>query len=98
LLAFAFFLAIVSPLAQGLQGLGSFGAEAEKRRRKMDTTNEAGFRVGDRVQLHPCTNSWMRGDRFGDVVRAGRLACTVKLDKSGRTSTFRNELLLPVED
>jgi hypothetical protein len=29
-------MAIVSPLARGLQGLGSFGTEAEKRRRKMD--------------------------------------------------------------
>jgi hypothetical protein len=63
----------------------------------MSIINEAGFKLNDRVQLHPCTDSWMRGDRFGEVVKVGRLACTVKLDKSGKKSAFHNELLFSVE-
>ena len=64
----------------------------------MNSVNSAGFKANDRVQLHPCTDSWMRGDKYGEVVKVGRLTCTVKLDKSGRTSTFRNELLIAAED
>lgn len=46
-------------------------------------------RVGDRVELHPTTNRWMRGDRFGEVTKIGRDdKITVKLDKSGLTQTF----------
>ena len=26
------------------------------------------YNKGDRVQLHPATDDWMRGDRFGQVV------------------------------
>ena len=25
------------------------------------------FGIGDRVQLHPATDAWMRGDRYGRV-------------------------------
>ena len=44
-----------------------------------------GYEVGDRVQLHPATDAWMRGDRYGEVVKIGRDKIHVKLDKSGRT-------------
>jgi len=27
------------------------------------------FKRGDRVQLHPATDRWMMGDRFGEVVQ-----------------------------
>jgi len=27
------------------------------------------FNVGDRVQLHPATDAWMRGERYGNVTR-----------------------------
>lgn len=42
------------------------------------------IRLGDRVQLHPATDSWARGDRFGTVegiTRNGKLR--IRMDKSG---------------
>lgn len=41
-----------------------------------------------RVQSHPATDAWMRGDRYGDVVKAGRKWVHVKMDHSGRTLRF----------
>ena len=43
------------------------------------------YEVGDRVKLHPATNYWMRGDRYGEVVHFGSRTNTykIKLD-SGR--------------
>jgi len=43
------------------------------------------FNVGMRVELHPATDQWMMGDRFGDVVKVGRKLVHVKMDRSGRT-------------
>ena len=43
------------------------------------------FRRGDRVQLHPATDAWMMGDRFGTVVKVGRDLLHVNMDRSGRT-------------
>ena len=48
----------------------------------------ASFKVGDRVQLHPATDRWMRGDRYGIITKLGRKYATVRLDKSGATLTF----------
>lgn len=45
------------------------------------------FSLGDRVQLHPATSRWMRGDRYGAVVGFGSKCLRVKLDRSG-TETF----------
>lgn len=39
-----------------------------------------GFTVGTRVQMHPATDLWMRGARYGDVVKVGRKYLVVKLD------------------
>lgn len=47
--------------------------------------------VGDRVELHPATDRWMRGDRFGEVVKLGRRYVHVKLDRSGDTRRFAPE-------
>jgi hypothetical protein len=55
-----------------------------------------GYSVGDRVELHPGTDLWMRGARYG-VVTAESLTprdrVKVKLDKAGKVSgtadTFR---------
>ena len=44
-----------------------------------------GIETGKRVQLHPATDAWMRGDKFGTVVKIGRRLVSVKMDKSGRT-------------
>jgi len=40
------------------------------------------FRTGDRVQLHPSTDLWTRGARYGTVVDAykGSKKIVVKLD------------------
>lgn len=56
--------------------------------------------IGDRVQLHPATDHWMRGDRYGTIVGVKRVydpepellrrapnrvtGYRVKLDKSGK--------------
>jgi hypothetical protein len=42
-----------------------------------------------RVELHPGTDDWMRGDRYGEIVRIGQRRtgekfAVVRLDKSGR--------------
>ena len=45
------------------------------------------MRANDRVQLAPHLDHWMRGDRYGTIVRVttdGKHA-HVKLDKSGNT-------------
>jgi len=47
------------------------------------------MRIGERVELHPGTDAWMRGDRFGEIVavveRHGVVTSVrVKMDKSGR--------------
>lgn len=42
------------------------------------------FKVGDRIELHPATDLWMRGAQFGDVTKIGRKLLTVKMDKLTR--------------
>lgn len=53
------------------------------------------FRIGERVQAHPATDTWMRGDRFGTVITVGRKWITVLMDRSGRKIRFATDLLLP---
>lgn len=43
------------------------------------------FAEGERVQMHPVTDSWMRGDRCGTVMSLGVSFLMVRLDKSGKT-------------
>lgn len=40
--------------------------------------------VGDRVELHPATDAWMMGDRYGDVVKVGAKLVHVRMDRSGK--------------
>lgn len=53
------------------------------------------FAKGDRVELHPATDAWMMGDRYGTVVRVGpyveeslapgqTIVVRVRMDRSGR--------------
>lgn len=42
------------------------------------------LRVGDRVELEPATDRWMMGDRFGEVVRKGRIRVTLHFERSGK--------------
>jgi hypothetical protein len=46
-----------------------------------------GYTVGDRVELHPGTDLWMRGARYGDVVGMHLTPndrVIVKVDRTGR--------------
>ena len=47
-------------------------------------TDPREFTRGQRVQLHPGTDAWMRGDRYGEIVKINKKSVRVKLDKSGR--------------
>lgn len=38
------------------------------------------FRVGDAIEMHPATDAWMMGLRFGEVVKVGRTKVSVRLD------------------
>ncbi len=40
------------------------------------------FAVGQRVALHPATDTWMRGDRYGTVIKIGREMVQLRLDSS----------------
>ena len=43
---------------------------------------------GLRVQIHPATDTWMMGDRYGVIVKTGRKYVYVHMDRSGRTKKF----------
>lgn len=53
-------------------------------------TNVANVKPGDRAELHPATDAWMRGDRFGmvvDVLPMGRNPSErvlIRMDVSGK--------------
>ena len=66
------------------------------------------MKKGDRVALHPATDDWMRGDRYGEIVGLGKARqyrdretgknntvrpFRVKLDKSGKVKRFHPEAL-----
>jgi hypothetical protein len=50
-----------------------------------------------RIELHPATDRWMMGDRYGDVLRSfkrkGQTVHRVKLDKSGKTVSVPEDLI-----
>lgn len=57
-----------------------------------------GYEIGDRVEIHPGTDLWMRGARYGEVVGSSLTPndrVHVKLDKlpgrkfSGSQDTFK---------
>lgn len=63
-----------------------------------------GFKVGDRVELHPACDMWMRGARFGVVVaeREGKTVsgnrARVKLDRFPRVLSFAADNVRFVEN
>lgn len=60
--------------------------------------NLAGFTRGQRVQLHPATDRWMMGDKFGVVTGLGPGWVRVKLDVSGKSLRLCNSnVLVPNE-
>jgi len=58
------------------------------------------FADGQRVELHPGTDQWMMGDRFGSVVRTAKKTglVHVKMDRSGRTLKCSPDHILPPKD
>ena len=52
------------------------------------------YRVGDLVQAHPATDTWMRGDRYGRVERVGRKLIAVRMNTSKRLIKFSPDNLL----
>jgi len=60
----------------------------------MTSTKPSDFQPGQRVQLHPATDAWMRGDRYGTVTKCGRKYVHVTLERSGRTLRFAPENIL----
>ena len=56
------------------------------------------FATGDRVEIHPCTDLWMMGARFGTVIKLGRKFVHVELDKTGRSHKFLPANILDVFD
>lgn len=39
------------------------------------------LKIGQRVQTHPATDRWMRGQRFGTVIDIGRQVVGVRFDR-----------------
>ena len=64
------------------------------------------FQPGDRIELHPATDHWKRGARFGTVVKelppretwSSVRRVRVKLDKWPRPLTFRKDLVNPIDE
>jgi hypothetical protein len=56
------------------------------------------FPTGQRVELHPATDLWMQGARYGVVVSAGYLRVAVRLDTTGRTVNLRRAYVRPTGD
>jgi hypothetical protein len=69
--------------------------KAARKKEKIYRLDEGFVQVGERVQLHPATDDWMRGDKFGTITRVGTQLVSVKLDKSGRTKRYRPNNLIP---
>ena len=42
------------------------------------------YLLGTRVELHPATDAWMMGDRYGTIVKVNKFNVSIKMDKSGR--------------
>lgn len=59
------------------------------------------YRIGMRAELHPATDAWMRGDRYGDIVSVSKRVRSypdpddprnghifrIRMDKSGEVIT-----------
>lgn len=54
----------------------------EQRENYREWLDRGGFPA--RVELHPATDAWQSGDRFGRVVGLGRLNLYVRCDRSAR--------------
>lgn len=61
----------------------------------------ARFRMMQRVQLHPATDLWMRGARYGQIIAGRRtrewMIYVVELDVDGRKVRLLERDLMPLE-
>ena len=56
------------------------------------------FTVGQRVELHPRCDLWMRGARYGEVTKVDGRFVTVRLDKQPqRERKFFPNNLIPLQ-
>lgn len=55
------------------------------------------FKKGDRVQSHPATDLWVRGDRYGTVTKVTKRFVYVLMDVSQRLIRFHPENILRKE-
>lgn len=55
--------------------------------------------IGQRVQVHPASDTWMRGDRYGVIESFGAQSnyARVRMDRSGRLRLFHPDLLIPTD-
>jgi hypothetical protein len=56
------------------------------------------FSVGDRVELHPATDAWMRGDRYATVTKTGRKYVHVLSDHGNRYACEPRDIFAKVEE
>lgn len=56
----------------------------------------AGYSVKDRVQIHPATDRWMRGDRYGEIERVTKTRLHVRMDRSKQLVTFHPDNILEI--
>ena len=54
-------------------------------------------KIGSRVELHPGTDRWMMGDRFGLVVKHGRKYFHIKMERSGKTITLPPDWVMSLD-
>lgn len=59
-------------------------AKKSQARSVRDNPDPIPVKTGDRVQISPSYDAWMRGDRYGEVVKITKKSVIVKLDKSGK--------------
>lgn len=74
-------------------------AKDPKKKKPTSAAPNQSYRVGERVQLHPATDRWMMGDRYGEVVatpKTKRGSYKVLMDKSGKTISVRERDLVPI--
>ena len=53
--------------------------------------------IGKRVSVHPATDAWMMGDKYGEVVKITAKYWTLKMD-SGRTRRFTRDNIADLID
>lgn len=51
------------------------------------------MKEGDRCELHPSTDRWMMGDRYGTIIEIDGGSVQVVLDRSGDTYWYKAECI-----